>query len=70
VFRTDVNRRQQAAEIRVALAELSVKVRLGPIGTVYYDVHPDDRAHLEQHDGGRPGCPDCAAIWRLAQGGR
>jgi hypothetical protein len=24
----------------------------------------------EQHDGGRPGCPDCAAIWRLAQGGR
>jgi hypothetical protein len=47
-----------------------VKVRLGPIGTVYYDVHPDDRAHLEQHDGDRPGCPDCAAIWRLAQGGR
>jgi len=29
----------------------------------YRVIHPSDRAHLVEHDGGRPGCSRCWAIW-------
>lgn len=53
----------RASDVRSAVSSLYGMPLLARDDGNYRLVHPEDRAHLAEHDGGRPGCERCWAIW-------
>lgn len=52
-----------ADDIRAAIS----RIASAPTRWPRIVVAPADYAHLNEHDGGRYGCPRCERIWRLSE---